>query len=157
LETPEEELGIETFKLETRHWPFNAPVELPRYAVSNNQGRVYIRETLLPVLPDDRDDSNLHCSASEGPGSRRRARMNGAGAMRACPCLGSYACRRENGSNAPYTSSIVSIVNGHESVVVVRLCVYGRCWLWKGLCWYRKRDEDEPQATNYYCSILRKC
>lgn len=79
--------------------------------------------SFLYVLPDDRDDSNLHCSASEGPGSRRRARMNGAGAVRACP--GSYACRRENGPNAPYTGGTVFTVNGHESVVVERLRVYG--------------------------------
>lgn len=91
----------------------------------------YISEgpSFLYVLPDDRDDSNLHCSASEGPGSRRRARMNGAGATRACPCPGSYACRRENGPNAPYTGGIVSIVNGHESVVIVRLRVYEARWL----------------------------
>lgn len=89
----------------------------------------YISEapSFLYVLPDDRDDSNLHCSASEGPGSRRRAHMNEAGTARACP--GSYACRRENGPNAPYTSGIVSIVNGHESAVVVRLRVYGARWL----------------------------
>jgi len=36
-----------------------------------------------------------------------------------------YACRRENGPNAPYTAGIVSIVNGHKSVVVARLRVYG--------------------------------
>lgn len=49
--------------------------------------------------------------------------MNGAGAAR--KYSGTYACRRENGPNAPYTGGIVSIVNDHESVVVVRLRVYG--------------------------------
>jgi len=48
----------------------------------------YISEapSFLYVLPDDRDDSNLHCTASEGSGSRRRARINGAGAAWTCPC-----------------------------------------------------------------------
>lgn len=117
-----------TFDLETRHWAFNDLVELRGMLFQIIKGE-YISEgpSFLYVLPDDRDDSNLHCSASEGPGSRRRARMNGAGAVRACPS--SYACRRENGSNAPYTGGIVSIVNGHESVVTVRLRVYGARWL----------------------------
>lgn len=48
----------------------------------------YISEapSFLYVLPDDRDDSNLRCSATkEGPGSRLAgARMNGADGGRAC-------------------------------------------------------------------------
>lgn len=79
--------------------------------------------SFLYVLPDDRDDSNLHCSTVQGPGSRRKAHMNGSGRW-TCPRCLLYACRRENGSpslsllsNVPYTGGIVSAVNGYESMI----------------------------------------
>lgn len=80
-------MTTETFDLETRHWSFN-DLKLRGTLFQIIKGE-YISDgpSFLYVLPDDRDDSNLHCSASEGPGSRRRARMNGAGAERARACM----------------------------------------------------------------------